>query len=680
MGEEDHQDEKTSKNGGDGHSTISSSSPSFSSNVSGEGGFARGTIMTLIMKIVSFGCTQWMIRYIDPETLGRVNIQLELLLTTVLFISREGFRLSLTKDVTTISSSSTTGVNNANVTTTINNNWNVAWLTIPVTTLVSGYALYLHLWIVLSPSSPYIAKGDQDYLYAGIIYCVASWIEGCAEPAVLYSLRRMDITTRVSAEGLATIVKTVAAVILLQPTTITVATSVLNFMTNSSSISAPLLSPYPATLLSIAQLLYAITYATYLYTKVRITTLLMLSRNSISPPSSTSPILQVILSNLHWPTCTLTLIFTLQGFFKHLLTESDRIVIYSISDNYNQGVYAMGSAYGGMAARIILQPLEENARLLWSKLAIATAVTSTTTTPIATTKQKSDETKDLVSSIDDNDPLEQSYTVLVKLVVLIGLVFSCVAVNYTHILLSILAGRKWSTNIQASSILSSFCVYTAFLAWNGMTEAFVYGVTTNKKDVGQLSITHTITGILFATLAPFLVSKYGTIGLIVANCLAMSIRSIYSVYFATCYFNKRQSQNRPQTRQPKHTMGQTLRRLLGTMLPHPIVWMSFIASWWVTRWSWTRVQHQHEPAVNQGSAGDLYDIELFYEEFNIREKKWLLLSMQHVLVGISCVVVIAFVIYTMEVKFRRSLVSLFRDRKMQQQEQQEKLELRPKQD
>lgn len=59
---------------------------------------ARGTLSTLILRLISFACTQLTIRALDPSTLG-TNIQLELLLTTVLFISREGFRLALTQNV-----------------------------------------------------------------------------------------------------------------------------------------------------------------------------------------------------------------------------------------------------------------------------------------------------------------------------------------------------------------------------------------------------------------------------------------------------------------------------------------------------------------------------------------------------------------------------------------------------
>ena len=293
----------------------------------------------------------------------------------------------------------------------------------------------------------------------------------------------------------------------------------------------------------------------------------------------------------------------------------------------------MGSAYGGMAARILLQPLEENARLLWSRLAFE---------PVNPSKQTEHEPR---------DPLEQSYTALVKLVLLVGLVFGCIAVNYTHLLLSILAGRKWARNEQASTVLAAFCVYTAFLAWNGMTEAFVYGVTTSQKDIGRLGLAHTVTGIVFALSAPMLVSRYGTVGLVAANCVAMSFRSLYSVYFAAKYFHERRKSIGGRVA----TLGVTARRLLWNMLPRPVLLASFVASWIATRYSWQRVQAQHHDMTVS-----------FYEEYDIRKMHWLLLSIRHVAVGVSCVLGIASVLYMVEVEFRRSLVSLIRRRRAKQ--------------
>lgn len=342
---------------------------------------ARGTLRSLLLRIISFACTQWTIRVLDASTLGKANIQLELLLTTILFVSREGFRLSMTRNIST-------------------DNFNVAWLTIPLSTVVSSIALAWHL-SRYSHSSSKTSNGDiidQDFRTAGILYCFASWLESCAEPPVLFLLRKMDVSSRVSAESFATVGKTLTTVIGLK--------------------NLHLRSSYPVTAMGISQVAYSIIYFGLLYWK---------TWGQLPGPERKSP---------DGGTCKMTLVFTIQSLFKHLLTEADRIVLSTISSAYNQGVYAMGSAYGGMAARILLQPMEENARLLWSRLA-----------------QESSTSK-----------LEDSYTILVKLVLYIGMLFSCVAVNYTHLVLNLLAGRKWGSNEEAISVLSAFCVYTAFLS------------------------------------------------------------------------------------------------------------------------------------------------------------------------------------------------------------------------
>lgn len=38
------------------------------------------------------------------------------------------------------------------------------------------------------------------------------------------------------------------------------------------------------------------------------------------------------------------------------------------------------------------------------------------------------------------------------------------------------------------------CVLTAFLALNGITEAFVYGVARSGNDVGKIGIAHAVVG------------------------------------------------------------------------------------------------------------------------------------------------------------------------------------------
>jgi oligosaccharide translocation protein RFT1 len=519
----------------------------------------RGTLVTLLLRVISFGATQATFRVLDPATLGKAHVQLELLLSSVLFVSREGFRLALTKNISS-------------------QNWNVAWLTIPVVTLVSGSALMWHLFVLGGNNNK--NDTDFDYTMAGILYCVASWIEGCAEPAVLMFLRQLNIPQRAKAESLAAVAKTMAIVIGLQG------------MSQS----------YPVTAFGLAQLVYAVTYAGYLYYQAWGTIR--------GPDFGLKPLFD-------WESCRMTLIFTIQGFFKHLLTEADRIVLAAVSDNYNQGVYAMGSAYGGMAARILLQPLEENARLLWSRLAASSNSNS---------NSNSSDDKSGEEARNTNMLLKQSYVALVKLVLYLGLLFSCVAVNYTNLLLCALAGRKWGSNNEAAAVLSAFCVYTAFLAANGMTEAFVYAIANSAKELTRLGITHTATGVVFAVCAPGLVTRYGTVGLVIANCVAMSIRSIYSIHFASIHFKD-----------------DSFGSLAKQLFPHPVVLASFGMAFVATNWSFHQVAAQG-----------------LHQVLDIHNKEWLYLTGQHLCVGISSVIGVATMVVSVERPFLGSLKSMFR--------------------
>jgi oligosaccharide translocation protein RFT1 len=524
---------------------------------------ARGMLFTLGLRLVSFVCTQLTIRALDPSTLGKANIQLELLLTSVLFTSREGFRLALTQQVRP-------------------ENWGVAWLTIPVVTLVSGSTM---VWHILAANMT--TNADTDYRLAGILYCMACWIEGCAEPAVLYFLRRLEVPQRVSAEGIATVSKTLTTVVALQL----------------------LPSEWHLTSFGMAQIVYALTYALYLYQKAW-----TLSDWKKGLPSSISTLWR----EMDWNTCYVALVFTLQGFFKHLLTEADKIVLTTVSDSYDQGVYAMGAAYGSMAARILLQPLEENARLLWSRLA----------------------------SVGDYTSLEQSYKILLRFVLYIGLVFSCVAVHYTNLLLNVLAGSTWGHNADAANVLSAFCIYTAFLALNGMTEAFVYAVSgTNQNSMDttaemiKLGVVHSLTGVVFALAACVFVAEYGTLGLIGANCVAMSMRSLYSLFFAVRFFCLSQSVDATSP----ETSIVSFPQLLYQIFPHPVILVCFAATWFATSTSLDSLAQKE-----------------YHLRLDIRDKDWLILTGKHIGVGVSCLIGIATLVAFLERGFLWSLKAMVR--------------------
>ena len=233
-----------------------------------------------------------------------------------------------------------------------------AWLTLPVTAVLAGAALLLHLWqtqpSALTPQSPV----DADYRRAGSLYCLAALLEGCAEPAVLWFLRQtMSVAEKAAAEGVAALVKTAVTVVLLS--------------------SPRYEEEWPVTALGGAQCAYAVTYFVIMYGQYALYFWRHPHRSSSSSAKNTTTARHG--SYWHGPTLRLTGLFTAQGLLKFALQEGDRILLTLLSDSYNQGVYAMGSAYGGLAARLILQPVEENARLLFGRLSSSSTASDSQT-------------------------------------------------------------------------------------------------------------------------------------------------------------------------------------------------------------------------------------------------------------------------------------------------------------
>jgi len=304
-----------------------------------------------------------------------------------------------------------------------------------------------------------------------------------------------------------------------------------------------------------------------------------------------------------WPLdqATLRLVgtFTLQGVFKHALTEGDKIILSAVADGYDQGVYAMTCSYGGLASRMLLQPLEENGRLLFAHL-----------------KNK-----------DNKNELQVCYTVLIKSVLYIGLMFVCIASNYTEILLRVLAGSRWA-NDDASDALSAFCFYTGMLAMNGMSEAFVYAVASSTAEIGRLSFAHAIIGGVYASSAPLFVQMFGTIGLIAANSLQMLLRSIFSFYFAFQYFAKRSESIK------------SIRTLMRGFLPSGLVFFSSLLSYVATRYSKT------------------FFVAATRDCSSIFDAVWIFASIKHIVVGLLCLTLIIVAAFQTEQDYKRYIKSL----------------------
>lgn len=205
-----------------------------------------------------------------------------------------------------------------------------------------------------------------------------------------------------------------------------------------------------------------------------------------------------------------------QNIFNQLLTYGDGYLIATFASLPSQGAYALASNYGGLLARIILQPIEESSRSLFGRL------------PASQTTPKS----------RDNAVLSQAkhhLTVLLRLYLLLSVFATCLGPPLAPILLRLVAGRRW-THTEAPGVLATYCYYIPLLAINGILEAFVSVVATDpqltRQTVWKVAFFGAFAGTGFLVLRVF---EMGAKGLVVANAVTMGLRIWWSWAFVQGY-------------------------------------------------------------------------------------------------------------------------------------------------
>lgn len=237
-------------------------------------------------------------------------------------------------------------------------------------------------------------------------------------------------------------------------------------------------------------------------------------------PSKTE---QFWLSLFSRPLLNLTLSLTVQSSIKYVLTQGDSLLIASLASLQDQGAYALSSNYGGLIARMLFQPIEEASRNLFAKLCAPV-----TKAAAADPKAKVDGVSRASTTLRD----------ILKFYSLISLVAFSLGPTLAPLLLSLIAGSKWSAT-GAGDVLGTYCYYIPLLAINGVTEAFV-AATADQKELYAQSFWM---GGFFAAFAGsaylFLtVLELGAKGLVWANCVNMGCRIVFNLGFVRGFFAK----------------------------------------------------------------------------------------------------------------------------------------------
>ncbi|KAI4939069.1 uncharacterized protein J4E92_000351 [Alternaria infectoria] len=451
---------------------------------------AKGATFLILLQVASraltFAVNQVLLRFLSPELLG-VSAQLELFSISVLYFARESLRVALQRQ--------------AHGTQAV---VNLSYLAVFFGTPLA-YLLAL-LWMRSdTPNVPY-------FMEALVVYCLATFLELLSEPAFSAVQQKLLYKVRASAESSATLLRCVG----------TCGSAIL---ASRAGLDIGVL-PF-----AIGQLAYALALLVVYSFK----TWPVAKTDSFSlfpervPSTQENP---TLLSYFSAPLLQLTASLSLQSALKYVLTQGDSLLITTLASLADQGAYALASNYGGLIARMLFQPIEESSRNMFAKLC-ANVETSAT------------EKKDLKKSDEQKQNLAQASSVLSTILRLYGII-SLFAVTLgpvlAPVLLSIVAGQKWSAT-SASQVLSTYCYYIPFLAINGVTEAFVAAVASNKELYAQ-SISMGIFFALFAGSAWFFIGQLemGGNGVVLANTVNMGLRIVWNTWFIRRFFAKNGSE------------------------------------------------------------------------------------------------------------------------------------------
>jgi len=157
-------------------------------------------LLQLFSRAFTFGLNQALVRLATPQTFGTAAIQFELLLSTILFLSREGVRNALLR------SSVKDKKKDSNVALVENICLIPVFLGVPV----SGLTALVYVQFAST------ATTSQLHFHLSVaIYAVAAILELLSEPLYIRAQNELKLNVRVRAEGAAVVSKSVVTFLVL---------------------------------------------------------------------------------------------------------------------------------------------------------------------------------------------------------------------------------------------------------------------------------------------------------------------------------------------------------------------------------------------------------------------------------------------------------------------------------
>lgn len=454
------------------------------------------TVYLIVIQIVSRGLTfignQALLRYVSPHHLG-LAVQLEALSVSVLYTSRESLRVALQR-LPQKTAGSSHGVRSKQLQSAVNSGYLVVTIGALLGTIVGSLYLY--------PAGPELLHSTH-FKPAFWLYAFATIIELLSEPGFIVIQQNALFNVRARAETSAAISRCIAAC-------------------SGAILMHRLGSPMSVLPFAIGQVCYAISLITVYYWSA----LSVASSDGFSmlpQKLGTSP--EILMSAFSKPLLTLAGAFYGQSIFKWLLTQGDTLVMSLFADLKAQGIFALASNYGGLASRLLFQPVEESSRNVFGGL--LTHEEAVSAKPLRSQAHS--------SSITSRRQQALSYLSTTLRLYILVVFMPCIAIlpQVFPILISTLLGPKSQWNsLQTVSLLQVYSYYIPALAINGILDAFVASIATEAElgaqSIMMLGVTMIYLGAAYFSMT---VMQLGAVGLVYANILNMSLRIIFSLWF-----------------------------------------------------------------------------------------------------------------------------------------------------
>ncbi|CAL8098731.1 unnamed protein product [Calicophoron daubneyi] len=483
-------------------------------------------IMTFLLNGLAY-------RRLDTPSFGLVNVRIGLFYGTLMFVSRESFRRAcLSRGGQIIAENSkmhssrsrpkhqdyteseaeqivaTPRYDRPSLVRAASLRWaellDLAWLVLPVGAVIAPILIVVWIFVLPSPSLLAVQAGEtklpqavfqQRYVNCLLVYALSGLFELSTEPFWVICQLTQKVRVRIVIEAVANTARAIGIVVAIY--------------------TVP--GSYAIYILSLPQILHGTTllgvYLLYFYMSFKQDS----SENKFAPIERLRSFRDIFPRSkgfsVDQPGLELAKSLFGQGVLKQLLTEGERFLIsaFHLISFTDQGIYDLVNNLGSTAARLIFLPMEESCHFVFNQCI------SRTVKPYEQDRALMGEVLRLLRSVLRS----------CSLIAWIGLVF---AQANSYLLISIYAGPTVVENPAAVSLLRLYSCYVLLLAWNGSTEAFL-NASMSSAQVTKHNRRLIMFSLLFLGANWLLVPRLGAHGFVLANCINMLCRIVYSCIY-----------------------------------------------------------------------------------------------------------------------------------------------------